>query len=144
MDYQDYRDQYFVNPPPRPRFAFTGLHGCTLYFQDYEQAVDYYQHVLGPPAYVEGDSTTGWRVGATWLTLLRGQNGNPHNVEVMVEMPTPVEADRLQAAFIAAGGQGSAPQDTLMYEPVHCCYISDPFGTHIMVFSRQPQPGTTG
>jgi hypothetical protein len=141
MDYQDYSDQYFVDPPPAPRFAYTGLLGATLYFQDYEAAVNYYQQVLGPPAYVEGDSTKGWRLGETWLTLLRGQDGNPHNAELMLLLPTPAEAERLQAAFVAAGGQGADPVDTLMYEPVRACYVCDPFGTNLMIYSRLPAEG---
>lgn len=137
MDYQDYRDSYFVDPPPAPRFAYTGLQGATLYFQDYEQAVAYYQQVLGPPGYVEGAGTKSWRLGGTWLTLLRGQDGNPHNAELMLVMPTAQEAERLQAAFIAAGGQGADPVDTLMYEPVRACFVTDPFGVNIMIFSRR-------
>lgn len=141
MDYQAYRQQYFTDPPPQPRFKFGGLHGTTLYYEDYEQAVEFYRLALGEPAYVEGDSTKGWRVGDTWLTLLRGQHGNPQNVELMLEMPTPAEAVKLQQAFFAAGAQGAEPVDTLMYQPVRCCYVSDPLGTNIMIFSRLPQAG---
>jgi len=93
MDYDSYRNQFFAHPPPQPRFAFAGLHGLTLFFADYTEAMAYYQRVLGPPAYLEGDGTRGWKIGDTWLTLLQGVAGNPQNVEVMVVMQTPAEGE---------------------------------------------------
>jgi hypothetical protein len=56
-------------------------------------------------------------------------------VEVMLVMQTAAEAERLQAAFIAAGGQGETPGDQLMYEPVRYCPVRDPFGTNILITS---------
>jgi hypothetical protein len=134
MEYDAYRKQFFTQPAPVQRFSFVGLHGLTLYFADYTAAVAYYQRVLGPPAYVEGDGTRGWRVGDTWLTLLKGTAGSPQNVEVTFVMQTPEQADHLQAAFIEAGGSGDPPSDQLMYEPVRYCPVKDPFGTHILIF----------
>jgi hypothetical protein len=135
MDYDTYRQKFYTTPPPQPRFSFTGLHGLTLYFAGYTRAVAYYQRVLGTPAYVEGDGTRGWQIGATWLTLLRGTEGSPQNVEVMIAMQTPAEAERLQAAFVEAGGSGQAPSDQLMYVPVRSCPVTDPFGTNILITS---------
>lgn len=135
MTDSEQHSQNYIEPPPAPRFDFGGLYGFTLYFQDYEPAVAYYRQVLGPPAYVEGDSTKGWRLGETWLTLLRGQQQNPRNVEVMLVMDTPAEAERLQQAFIAAGGQGPEPLDVVMGEPVRACYLVDPWGTNLMIYS---------
>jgi hypothetical protein len=135
MDFESYRQKYFVRPAPQSRFQYQGLHGVTLYYQDYERAVAYYQQVLGPAAYVEGESTRGWRVGDTWLTLLRGEAGNPQNVEVQFVMGTPAEAERLQQAFIAAGGRGPAPSDQLMYAPVRSCPVTDPFGVELLIIS---------
>jgi hypothetical protein len=111
MDYDDYRERFFASPQPEMRFAFVGLHGLTLYFANYREAVAYYQDVLGPPAYAEGDDTRGWRIGDTWLTLLQGKSGTPQNVEAMIVMQTPAEAERLQAAFVEAGGLGDPPSD---------------------------------
>jgi hypothetical protein len=54
----------------------------------------------------------------------------------MLMMESPQEADRLQQAFIGAGGEGPEPQDALMYEPVRVCPVRDPFGTQIMIYSR--------
>lgn len=137
MDYEAYRKKYFVQPPPEQKFAYQGLLGVTLYFEAYEEAEAYYTEVLGSPAYIEGDSTRGWQIGTTWFTLLRGRQGSPQNVEVGFLMESRVEADRLQQAFLAAGGTGPAPVDDLMYEPVHLCPVTDPFGTEILVYSRR-------
>ncbi len=144
MDYDSYRQKFFTDPAPEALFEFRGLHGTTLYFADYEEAVDFYTRVLGPPAYVEGQGTRGWRLGNTWLTLLQGKSGNPKNLELNIIMQTPQEADRLQAAFIEAGGVGEPPTDQLMYEPVRFCPVVDPFGTNILIISSLPEGSETG
>jgi hypothetical protein len=69
------------------------------------------------------------------LTVLRGGKGSPRNTEVTFVMRTLEQAERLQAAFIAAGGAGPEPMDTLMYEPVRYCPVRDPFGTDLLVIS---------
>lgn len=139
MDYEAYQSAYFVQPPPAPRFQFRGAFGVTLYFAAYETAVAFYTDVLGPPAYVEGAGTRGWRIGDGWLTLLAGENGRPQNVEITLLMATPAEAERLQQAFVTGGGSGSAPVDTLMYEPIRYCAAQDPFGVPYAIIS--PLPG---
>ena len=48
-------------------------------------------------------------------------------------MKTPKEAERLQAAFIEAGGTGPGPSDQLIYEPIRSCPVRDPFGTDILI-----------
>lgn len=136
MDYESYRRDFYVDPQPESRFEYLGLHGVTLFFSDYEAAVDYYTSVLGSPAYVEGKGTRGWQIGETWLTLLKWEKGNPRNVEFNIVMKSSQEAERLQAAFIEAGGSGEPPSDQLMYEPVRFCPVVDPFGTNILIFSR--------
>ena len=133
MDYDSYRKKFFAAPLPQPRFKFAGLHGAVLYFSDYNEAIAYYQRVLGPPAYVEGEGTRGWQIGNTWLTVLKGENGNPQNVEVLFVMRSLQEAEQLQAAFIEAGGEGEVPSNQLMYEPVRYCPVRDPFGTNILI-----------
>lgn len=133
MDYQAYRKAYFSEPMPEPRYHFSGFSGVALYFEDFDAAVEYYQQVLGPAAYVEGKGTRGWQIGPGWLTLLQGKSSAPHNVEVILEVETPEEADRLQRAFIEAGGDGPVPSDQLMYEPVRFCPVRDPFGTDILI-----------
>jgi hypothetical protein len=125
MDYEAYRKAFFVDPPPEPRFRFRGRFGPTLFYEDYVVAVGFYEQVLGPPSYVEGEGT--------WLTLLRGKKGNPRNVEITLELDTAREAEDLQRAFIAAGARGSEPSDRLMYRPLHCCPVVDPLGLPIMI-----------
>jgi hypothetical protein len=133
MNYDEYREAYFTDPLPEPRFCFGGTFGVTLYFEDFDSAVAYYRHVLGPPAYVEGGGTRGWQIGDGWLTLLQGKSGNPHNVEITLQVATSGEAEELQQAFIDAGGTGPPPSDELMYEPIRSCPVRDPFGTEILI-----------
>ena len=133
MDLETYRKKYFVKPTPIQRFKFGGLQGLTLYFSDYYDAILYYESVFGPPAYIEGEFTRGWQIGNTWLTLLKGKDGNPQNVEVMIYMQTLQEVASLKDAFVNAGGIGSDPADQLMYERVHSCSVIDPFGTNILI-----------
>jgi hypothetical protein len=139
MEYEEYRRSFFVQPQPEPRYRFSDSFGVTLYFAEYEPAAKFYEEVLGPPAYIEGNGTKGWAIGNGWLTLLHGQEGSPQNVEITFEVETPVEADRLQAGFIAAGGAGEEPSDQLMYRKIRFCPVVDPFGTHILIIS--PIPG---
>jgi hypothetical protein len=135
MDYDTYKKNYFVDPPPVSRYNFTGNFGITLFYEDYESAIAYYEQVLGPPAYVEGKGTRGWRIGDGWLTLLWGKAGNPCNVEVTFVVATPQEAKSLQSAFIEAGGKGEHPSDQLMYEPIRYCPVTDPFGVDLLIIS---------
>ncbi len=135
MDYDSYRKSYFADPTPEPRFAFSGSFGVTLYFEAYAAAIEYYQQVFGTPVYAEGEGTRGWPVGSGWLTLLQGKSGAPMNVEVTFQMGTPEEAERLQRAFIEAGGTGAAPSDQLMYVPIRYCPVRDPFGTELLIIS---------
>ncbi|MCB0195682.1 MAG: hypothetical protein KDJ65_27270 [Anaerolineae bacterium] len=136
MDYEEYRNTYFTNPIPQPRYRFSGSFGITLYFEEFEAAVAYYQQALGPAVYAEGEGTRGWPIGTGWLTLLRGKSGAPQNVEITFQMETPQEAERLQQAFIAAGGKGMPPSNQLMYEPIRSCPVRDPFGTELLIISR--------
>lgn len=137
MTYEEYKKAYIVDPPPEPRFAIA-VRGASLYFADYQAAVDYYTAVLGPPGYVEGDGTRAWILGGTGLTLLKGGTGAPSNAELMLEAESPAEVDRLHAAFLAAGGSGDPPVDTLMYRPVRYASAVDPFGTVITISAPRP------
>ena len=136
MNYEEYRTAYFVAPAPKPLYRFDGSFGVTLFYEDFEAAVEYYRQVLGPPAYAEGAGTRGWPIGSGWLTLLKGKSGNPRNVEVTFQVETPEEAERLQRAFVEAGGEGPAPTDQLMYKPIRYCPVRDPFGTELLIVSR--------
>jgi hypothetical protein len=138
MDYEAYKEKYFVRPQPESGFGYQGVNGATLFFQDYESAIAYYTNVLGPPAYKEGEYTHGWRLGGDWLTLFPSKSGNPTNMEITIRMETPQEAERLQQAFIDAGGEGEPPSDQLMYDPIRYCFVTDPFGTRILITSLLP------
>lgn len=133
MNFDEYKKAYYVDPPPDPRFSYVGLNGISLYFSDYKEAVQYYEQVFGPPAYVEGEWTRGWRIGNSWLTLFPSKEGNPKNAEVTLVMKTLEEAERLQTAFIKAGGTGDDPSDEFMYEPIRFCPAQDPFGTNFLI-----------
>ena len=135
MDFEEYRKAFYSDQPPEPRYQISGISGVALFIEDFDAAVEYYQQVLGPAAYVEGKSTRGWRVGSDWLTLLQGKAGAPQNMEVILSMETPEQAERLQHAFIEAGGEGPPPSDQLMYEPVRYCPVCDPFGTDLLIIS---------
>jgi hypothetical protein len=128
MDYEEYRRQYFQDPPPRERFETQGLIGANLYYEDYTAALDFITQIFGEPVYQEDADTRGWRLGRSWLTLFPSQGGNPSNVEVPIYLQSAGELDRLYAAFIAAGAIGDEPQNTLMYEPVRFAILTDPFG----------------
>ena len=140
MDFSAYRNAYFTDPPPEPRYRFSGSFGVTLFIEDFVAAAAYYEQVLGPPAYVQGEGTRGWQIGDGWLTLLKGSGGGPRNVEFTLELETVEEAEALQKAFIAGGGEGPAPSDQLMYRPVRSCPVVDPFGTEIMIIGALDGP----
>lgn len=118
MDYEAYRKAYFADPMPQTRFGFSGTFGVTLYIEDFDSALSYYQQVLGPPAYVEGPGTRGWQIGSGWLTLLQGKSGNPHNVEITLQVETPQEAGKLQ-------GPSSQPAEKA--QPLRMYSCTSPF-----------------
>ena len=138
MNYEEYKKAYYADPEPTPRFSFAESLEVTLFFEEFDVAAAYYERVLGPPLYSEGSGTRGWKIGSSWLTLLRGKTGNPKNVEVTFQVDTPEEAERLQQSFIEAGGTGPAPSDELMYVPVRFCPVTDPVGTGILVIAPLP------
>jgi hypothetical protein len=111
VDFEAYRSAYFVDPPPHQQYRFTGSFGATLFFEDYDSAIDFYARALGPPSYLESDGTRGWPIGGGWLTLLKGSQGNPQNVEITIELETVHDAEALQRDFISAGAIGQAPSD---------------------------------
>ncbi len=134
-EHDQHHDSYVAFPAPEPRFGFRVAGGPVLFFSEYERAVAFYSAVLGEAGYSERTGTRGWAIGESYLTLLRGGDGAPRNTEIGFIMETPEEAERLQAAFIDAGGSGSPPSDQLMYEPVRFCPVTDPFGTNLLIYA---------
>jgi hypothetical protein len=49
MDYAAYRKAYFTDPEPEPRFAISGVFDIVLHFESYDEALAFYNRVLGPP-----------------------------------------------------------------------------------------------
>lgn len=137
MDYEEYKEKYFVDPQPESRFKFAGILGTALFYQDYQAALDFYSKVFGPPAYIEGKNTRSWILGDTWLTLFPSKDGNPRNIEVPFHVETEEEVDRLYKAFVDSGAIGDPPINTLMGEPVRMCVLTDPFGVSISVVSKR-------
>ena len=52
------------------------------------------------------------------------------------QVGSPDEAERLQPAFIGAGGEGAATADQRVHEPGASRPVRDPFGTQLLVISR--------
>jgi hypothetical protein len=128
MDFEEYRRNYYTDPAPEPLFRFEGIRGAAVFYQEYAAALAFFEQVFGPPAYIEGEFTHGWRLGDTWLTIFPAKHGAPANTEVLIYLQSPEEVDRLYAAMTAAGATGEAPVDTLMYIRVHIALVRDPFG----------------
>jgi uncharacterized glyoxalase superfamily protein PhnB len=128
MDFEEYRKKHFTDPVPVPRYQLHGIHGATLYYQDYQGALSFFRKVFGSPAYVEGENTHGWKIGNSWLTVFPARQGSPQNLEIPVYLQTAEEVDRLYTAFIDAGAHGTKPEDTLMYHRVRMAIVTDPFG----------------
>lgn len=137
MDYESYRKKYYTDPPPPQKFAFSGILGATLFYQEYELALAFFRQVFGEPAYVEGEFTHGWQLGNSWLTVFPAKAGSPANLEVPIYLQTPEEVDRLYAAFTAAGAVGEPPVDTLMYKPVRMTVMTDPFGVQFTLVAER-------
>lgn len=131
MDFETYRKNYYMDPQPEPRFDLLGIRGAVLYYEDYPAALDFYTRVFGPPNYVEGALTHGWRLGESWLTLFPSRTGSPANIEAPFYLPTREAVDGLYAALLDAGAKGEPPSETLMYRPVYMALVIDPFGVKL-------------
>jgi len=138
MDYKEYRRKYFTDPAPEPRYQVRGIHGATLFYEDYQAALHFFQQVFGPPAYVEGENTHGWKIGDSWLTVFPANQGSPQNIEVPIYLQTAEGVDRLYQACLTAGAHGNPPQDTLMYLPVRIAIVTDPFGVMFTLVHEYP------
>ena len=93
------------------RFNIVDLNYVSLYYEDFREAIAFYEKVFGPPEDVdEGGEIYGWRMGSTWLTLFPGKEGthkgsNPRNTEFAVQVSAPQEVDILFQALIEAGAK---------------------------------------
>jgi catechol 2,3-dioxygenase-like lactoylglutathione lyase family enzyme len=139
MDEDAYRQAYFTDPAPAPRFPFAGIAGVSLYVKRYKEALAFYSAVLGPPAYREGASTHGWRIGPDWLTLFPAEANGPANMDVTVRLASPAAVADLREAFITAGATSDPPSDQLLYEAVRYARVVDPFGAVWILISPLAQ-----
>ena len=138
-----------VEPAPataaaaRP-YRVVGLSYVSLYLRALDEAVGFYTRVFGPPDSVDAKlSIYGWRMGATWLTLLPARADtypadNPRNTEFAVQVAAPAEVDALYQLLLEAGAQPCMPPaDTAMYEAMRFACVDDPFGARIDVYYPQ-------
>jgi uncharacterized glyoxalase superfamily protein PhnB len=137
-----------VDQPEKPMslFKVVDLNYFSLYYEDFQEAIAFYEKVFGPPENADEEgSIFGWRMGSTWLTLFPSKGGtkagsNPQNTEFAIQVSTPEEVDALYEALIAAGGKkGWEPFDTSMYEEMRFAYINDPFGVRIDIYCLLPE-----
>ncbi len=132
--------------PDRP-VNFVDLNYVSLYFEDFQKAVEFYSAVLGEPdVMVEKPVICGFKLGDTWLTLFPSKEGttpgkNPRNAEFAIQVATPEEVDKLHALFIEHGAKNCwTPEDTEMYDPMRFSAVDDPFGVRIDVICPRPKP----
>ena len=124
------------------RFNIVDLNYVSLYYEDFHKAIAFYEKVFGPPDQVDqGGEIYSWQMGLTWLTLFPSKKGthkrsNPRNTEFAIQVSAPQEVDILFQALIEAGAKkGWDPEDTTMYEEMRFCYVDDPFGVRIDIYS---------
>jgi len=122
----------------KKRFNIVDINYVSLYYENFQSAIDFYTEVLRSPENVDdGGEIIGWRMGATWLTLFPAKEAahpgsNPRNAEFAIQVAEPDEVDALYLAFIEAGAKkGWEPFDTEMYEAMRFSYVDDPFGVRI-------------
>ncbi len=121
-------------------YHIVDLNFMSIYVKDVAAAVNFYSEVFGAPASVDTPKQIyGWRMGATWLTLLPSNIGtypqsDPRNTEFAIQLASPEEVDRLYQALLTAGAKNCMqPADTAMYEPMRfACVNDDPVGYVLM------------
>lgn len=141
-------DDLLDDEPEELPYHIVTLNYVSLYLHTLAEAVAFYTEVFGPPESVDTDQEIyGWRMGATWLTLLPSRDGtgpehNPTNAEFAVQVSAAEEVDALYAALIEAGAQPlMPPADTKMYERMRYGCVDDPFGVRIDVYYPTPGDG---
>jgi uncharacterized glyoxalase superfamily protein PhnB len=93
----------------KPPFTVVDLNFVSLYYEDFKEAIAFYEDMFGPPENVDEEGAIyGWRMGSTWLTLFPSKAGtkagsNPQNTEYAIQVSAPEEVDALYEALVAAG-----------------------------------------
>ena len=130
------------NEIPAQKFNIVGLNFVSLYFKEYDKAVEFYTGIFGKSEFYkeEGEKLYGIKMGSTWLTIFPSEigtekNNNPCNTEFAVQVSTPEEVDVLYQTLLEAGCKNCMiPQDTVMYDKMRFCCVDDPFGVRIDVY----------
>jgi predicted enzyme related to lactoylglutathione lyase len=118
------------------------LNYITLYYEDFEEAVQFYSQLFGPPEVGQQSHANGWRMGATWLTLFRAKAGptpgaNPCGTEFAVQVADPQDVDDLYRRMMELGAaEVMPPQNTEMYEPMRFACVDEPLGVRIDIYCR--------
>ena len=120
-------------------FRVVDLNYVSLYMEDLDGGVEFFNKLFGPPVYGEG-RVYGWRMGATWLTLFSSDAGNcagsnPRNAEYGFQVERPGEVDVLYRRLLDLGSVVCrVPEDAWMYEPMRFACVDDPFGVRIDIY----------
>jgi len=128
MDLAEYKEKFFTDPQPESRYDYRGILGASIHYKDRAAALEFLQRVFGPPAYVEGKDTHGWKLGESWLSVFPSDVGTATNMDIPLYLQSAEEVDKLYRAFIEAGAEGEPPKNNLMYEQVRIAFLRDPFG----------------
>ena len=102
-------DQGNKSSSSKPPFNVLDLNYFSLYYEDFQGGIAFYEDVFGPPENLdENGPIYGWRMGSTWLTVFSSKDGtkvvsNPQNAEFAFQESAPEEVDALYEALIVAG-----------------------------------------
>ena len=114
----------------------------SFYLKDYQEAIEFYTKVLGPPENVDVEGGIhGWRLGNTWLTLFPSSIGsnpdtNVANGEFAIQVAAKDDVDRLYQRFLDNGAKTCMPpEDTEMYDPMRFSCVDDPFGIRVDIYA---------
>lgn len=124
---------------PTEKYQILGLNYVSMYAKDLEAALSWYSSLFGDPIN-DFEGIYGWKLGATYLTLLASRMGthpdsNPRNAEYAIHVATPDMVDQLYNDLIAAGATNCMePNDGRMYEPMRFAAVDDPFGMRIDIY----------
>jgi catechol 2,3-dioxygenase-like lactoylglutathione lyase family enzyme len=128
-----------VSTGSRP-WRVVDLDYVSLYVEEFEKAVAFWTALFGPPEFKEQETTLGWKMGATYLTLFPAAHGtvpgsNPRNAEFAIRVEAPGQVDALLEAMVEQGAKVvMGAQDTWMYEKMRYGCVDDPFGVRIDVY----------
>jgi catechol 2,3-dioxygenase-like lactoylglutathione lyase family enzyme len=128
-------------PSGDPRIA--GVAYPSLYVRDFEEVIDFWTRVVGPPAHRE-ESLAGFPLGDSFLTVFRDGLGthpgsDPRNTEFAIRVAEAAHVDELMEAFLEAGSTlEMAARDTWMYRDMRFGCVNTPHGVRVDVYCPLP------